>query len=455
VSRVELRYMRILKQIGLTDVGPGPRLSFDVAERINIITGDNGLGKTFLLDIAWWGATGSWADRPAEPNDGHRSDARLHVEIRGTNDENSSEYKFGGARRGWVRTQNGLRPKPPALVIYARSDGRYSLWDPERDYWSRADITSVVESVDEEELSTEQPAFGSGGASRGLHLTLDEVWNGKRNQGKFVTRGLIEDWVTWQDRKNEQWDALCAVLKALSPHPTDPIVPGRPRRSTTDDDESREFPSLALPYGEVSIMNASAGMRRIVALAYLLVWSWQEHQVRSDGRPVKDIVLLVDEPETHLHPQWQRRILPSIIESVSTFHRGDGANEESVEIQLLATTHSPLVLGSLEQIFDVDRDALCNLELVGAAGNRHAQISELEWYRLGSIEAWLGSPAIGLDGEVRPENADLKREAFEVMSGNVALQLHELDELSARLIDSLSSLDPYVIAWHAWRSERA
>ena len=29
--------------------------------------GDNGLGKSFLLDFAWWAATGSWVDRPILP----------------------------------------------------------------------------------------------------------------------------------------------------------------------------------------------------------------------------------------------------------------------------------------------------------------------------------------------------------------------------------------------------
>ncbi len=31
------------------------------------MTGDNGLGKTFLLDIAWWVLTRTWARMPAMP----------------------------------------------------------------------------------------------------------------------------------------------------------------------------------------------------------------------------------------------------------------------------------------------------------------------------------------------------------------------------------------------------
>ncbi len=44
----------MLKKLRLRDVGPA--LSFDIefSDRLNIFTGDNGLGKSFILDIAWW-----------------------------------------------------------------------------------------------------------------------------------------------------------------------------------------------------------------------------------------------------------------------------------------------------------------------------------------------------------------------------------------------------------------
>jgi hypothetical protein len=49
-------------------VGPADRFILEPAERLTLITGDNGLGKTFLLECAWWALTGFWADRPAYPN---------------------------------------------------------------------------------------------------------------------------------------------------------------------------------------------------------------------------------------------------------------------------------------------------------------------------------------------------------------------------------------------------
>jgi predicted ATPase len=46
--------MPMLESLHLKNVGPAPELRFEPAERLNLITGDNGLGKSFLLDVAWW-----------------------------------------------------------------------------------------------------------------------------------------------------------------------------------------------------------------------------------------------------------------------------------------------------------------------------------------------------------------------------------------------------------------
>lgn len=53
----------MLKRLALKDVGPAANLEIDFSPRVNLITGDNGLGKSFLLDIAWWAVTRTWAHR--------------------------------------------------------------------------------------------------------------------------------------------------------------------------------------------------------------------------------------------------------------------------------------------------------------------------------------------------------------------------------------------------------
>ncbi len=60
----------MLESLELRHVGPAPRMALDLAPRLNVITGDNGLGKSFLLDVAWWALTRTWAREMVVPHPG-------------------------------------------------------------------------------------------------------------------------------------------------------------------------------------------------------------------------------------------------------------------------------------------------------------------------------------------------------------------------------------------------
>ena len=55
----------MLKKLKLSNVGPIPEFEFEFGDRLNLFTGDNGLGKSFLLDIIWYALTRKW---PADVN---------------------------------------------------------------------------------------------------------------------------------------------------------------------------------------------------------------------------------------------------------------------------------------------------------------------------------------------------------------------------------------------------
>ena len=68
----------MLESLRLKNVGPAAEMALDLAPRLNLITGDNGLGKSFLLDVAWWALTRKWphdlnpnltSGYPARPTD--------------------------------------------------------------------------------------------------------------------------------------------------------------------------------------------------------------------------------------------------------------------------------------------------------------------------------------------------------------------------------------------------
>ena len=77
-------------------------------------------------------------------------------------------------------------------------------------------------------------------------------------------------------------------------------------------------------------------------------WTWFEHVVNSEilGKsPQKRVVLIIDEVEAHLHPRWQRVLVPGIMDVVKELWA-------EVSAQIHIATHSPLILASVEPIFN-------------------------------------------------------------------------------------------------------
>jgi hypothetical protein len=209
------------------------------------------------------------------------------------------------------------------------------------------------------------------------------VWEGLDAAGQRVCEGLERDWVSWQEARKPQFQALEQVLHLLSPE-SESLRPGPPRRVFLG--EGRDRPTLLMSNQEVPVVLASAGVRRVLALAYFLVWAWHEHRVAAQllGRPPESrFVILCDEPESHLHPRWQRTIVPSVLTAVDALRgRLDSAP------QLLITTHAPLILASLEPLFDQDMDELFHLNVQEG----HAVVESGGWAKQGDATAAAPAP---------------------------------------------------------------
>src|SRR5690606_9994550 len=146
------------------------------------------------------------------------------------------------------------------------------------------------------------------------------------------------------------------------------IEPGGLTRISLDD--ARDIPTIRMPYGQdVPVLHASAGIRRILALAYLLVWTWEEHLKAAKligEAPTAQVTFLIDEIECHLHPKWQRRIVAALLEVMTSLAK-------DASVQVIAATHSPLVMASVEPIFDAGKDAWFDLDFE-SAGNQNAVV---------------------------------------------------------------------------------
>src|SRR5208282_5352002 len=121
----------------------------------------------------------------------------------------------------------------------------------------------------------------------------------------------------------------------------------------------RDIPTIVHDYGTIPFLHEAAGIMRIATIAYLLVWTWNEHNILSAQArkpPERNMVVLIDEMEAHLHPKWQRAILPALLDVIRIL-------SEDLRAQIIVSTHSPLVLASVEESFSDETDALFHLEV--------------------------------------------------------------------------------------------
>ncbi|WP_437484756.1 AAA family ATPase [Sorangium sp. So ce1014] len=429
----------MLRALELVEVGPAPAMRLELGRRLNLMTGDNGLGKSFVLDVIWWALSGSWARSPAWPLSGAKEPKISYRMDDGTGD--TSWFHFESQEWSPVGT------RPRALVLYAKADGSFALWDPARNL--------DPEDYTRPRGSKQTSLFAASGATRRSPAYLfdpDEVLDGKLHHGKTICNGLIRDWVSWQEKKPETqggraFQHLCEALEQLSPNPqggAETILAGKPVRLFVDD--TREFPTIDTGYGEVPVIHASAGMRRIISLAYLIVWAWHEHVEASrllKQEPVSELVFLVDEVENHLHPEWQRRIAPALLRVLE-------ALAPSMRVQAHITTHAPMVLASLEPHFDPERDKLFVFDLEA----RTVALREVPWARFGDASRWLTSPAFNLHRARSIEAEQAIDDASALMRGEEPHRARTREEVDRALHDTLADQDPFWPRWLAFIEER-
>ncbi|MCQ1534461.1 AAA family ATPase [Methanosarcina sp. KYL-1] len=436
--RAPLEEGGFLKSLSLTGVGPTHHLEFEPGERLNIIAGDNGLGKTFLLDCAWWALSGNWANKPIHPQLGARwSNASIQFDIGSSDISEKIKSEYDWERARWITDVK--RRILPGLLIYARIDNSFAICDPAKITLYESIWQSGAQlSLDKYAISVDPMDFPQGH----LKLSEKEVWNGKQYQKPYgiegvLCNGLIRDWMTWSaNKESEAFDLLKSALKSLSPTGSKPMTPGKPIRLPTD---AREIPTIKHPYGDVPIVDVSAGVRRILSLAYLITWAWIEHKTTSHQikkKPQKKMILLIDEMESHLHPQWQRTIIPALIDVVKIL-------SPDLEVQFMIATHSPLVMASSEPFFDRDVDKLFHLDLLGD----EVELKEISFIRYGKIDNWLQSEIFGLR-HARSQEADEAIEKAKKIQLNPNPETKDVKIINDELQKYLSGTDEF---WPRWK----
>ncbi|MBK8724684.1 MAG: AAA family ATPase [Holophagaceae bacterium] len=424
----------MLESLHLKNVGPAPEMKMDLAPRLNLITGDNGLGKSFLLDVAWWALTRKWPqDLNANLTSGYAArptlagqKATIKFEVESKTGRVNYESSYVPDEQSWLGKSG--RPWNPGLVIYALADGGFAVWDPARNYWKTKGNLDIQDRV---------PAYV---------FSAKEVWDGLRviidDKSTPVSNGLVADWASWIREDSDDARRMASVLALLTPTSGNETLKPGAKFARLSVNDARDIPTIRMGYSqEVPILYASLGVRRITALSYMLSWAWREHLIASkqvEQAPSSRVVMLFDEIEAHLHPRWQRAVVPALLKVIQALTDDAGAS-----VQLIAATHSPLVLASMEPLFDFNKDAWFDIDLE----DRMVVLRKRPFVRLGEVGNWLTSEAFDLAEPRSLEGERAVCAAQNILNAKdpTLKSIHETDQQLREA--GLPDIDPFWVRW--------
>ena len=112
-----------------------------------------------------------------------------------------------------------------------------------------------------------------------------------------------------------------------------------------EEDEEGLFPQFSTPDGAFPLDVLSQGTQSLIQWIYRLMIGLADYYDYPQDIEKRSGILIIDEIDAHLHPSWQRRIIPTLTQHLP-------------KLQIFCSTHSPLMLAGLKsgQVQLLDRD---------------------------------------------------------------------------------------------------
>ena len=114
------------------------------------------------------------------------------------------------------------------------------------------------------------------------------------------------------------------------------VTEGYPIRFVrVDEDDDGLFPQFNTPDGDLPLNVLSQGTQSLIQWLARLLIGMAEYYDYPEDIEKRHGVLIIDEIDAHLHPSWQRRIIPAL-------------TDHFPNLQIFCSTHSPLMLAGLK-----------------------------------------------------------------------------------------------------------
>ena len=324
-----------ITSLSLTNVGPFDEIAFEFDEHVNVLTGPNNSGKSTALMVL--------GDIVAFPFTMRRDLLRSGSatwRVRARLDEGLREFKGsipsspGGGRHLPLLQAIGYTTFVPAL----RRSTNYRAVGPMESRRTRELGRAPRDETDEDDYEVMLARLEEAGAGERIPPDL------RKRRALFATDPwLVSDEAVVQKiieldyrayRRNDP--SLRGIVETVAELASEITEGFYIRFLRVEEDVRGLFPQFETPDGNMPLNSLSQGTQSIIQWLARLVIGYAEYYDYPENLEDKPGILIIDEIDAHLHPSWQRRIIPAL-------------TKHFPNLQIFCSTHSPLMLAGLKQ----------------------------------------------------------------------------------------------------------
>ena len=321
-----------------TDFGPFDKISFEFDRQVNVFTGPNNTGKTAALLML--------GELLVYPFSAPAKFFRSH----------NPSWKIGYSIGNETKFIEGNMPSEvdPMLELYkavgytcflpaqrSGTDFRASGPSPQKNLESHIDsLVDLVARARPNDLRKQGYEALRQIVRNTIHFEHPELIK-RRNlilsdasivgDQEIIQRIVNLDYAAYRKKRPEIGDIIRKIISLASE-----LTEGFPMNFLgIGEDERGLFPQVTTPSGVLPVHVLSQGTQSIIhCLAHLII-GYAEYYGFPTDLEKKPGILVIDEIDAHLHPSWQRRIIPTLLRYFP-------------KLQIFCSTHSPLMLAGLK-----------------------------------------------------------------------------------------------------------
>ncbi|MBI4662390.1 MAG: AAA family ATPase [Verrucomicrobia bacterium] len=313
-----------ISTLEFTKLGPFDQVKFEFDPHINVLIGPNNCGKTTaLLAIA------ETVIAPFNiPKKLYRGRARFSVEFDCPNRQSfkaSGPFPISFSEKGYWRP-----PRWKELLETVKRLG-YCVFIPalrlNTDYRSKGPTVAPRQRTSALIVSPSGEILGE---------APEEVNRNENPVTLMRDERIVQEIIALDYRAyRENNAAVRSIVERIASLATR-ITEGFPMQfSGVAEDKIGLYPEFQTPDGKVPLNVLSQGTQSLLQWLATLITGYAKHFELAGDYAERPGILIIDEIDAHLHPSWQRRILPAL-------------TKEFPNLQVLCSTHSPLMLAGLQ-----------------------------------------------------------------------------------------------------------